>query len=111
MKISIWQQFSSNHSAYYTVVGEFTTPSQAEAAGSQIRQFFNDINAWFEKPENAQSKYERQDEGLPTLSDPERKITEQYAIQWYENGVDWVFPGVEGVFVVDRLLFIEPPDT
>ncbi len=29
MKISIWRQFSSNHSADFTLVGEFATAEQA----------------------------------------------------------------------------------
>jgi hypothetical protein len=32
MKITLWQQFSSNHSASFTVVGMFDTPDSAEQA-------------------------------------------------------------------------------
>ena len=32
MKISIWQQFSSNHSANFELVGQFPTVEEAEKA-------------------------------------------------------------------------------
>lgn len=37
MKISIWQQFSSNHSANFTIIGQFKNPESARLTGSKIQ--------------------------------------------------------------------------
>lgn len=46
MRISIWQQFSSNHSSGFTVVGEFATRSEAENAANKIREILYRLKDW-----------------------------------------------------------------
>ena len=43
MKLSIWQQFSSNHSNTFTVVGEFPTKTEALSAANKLRQLLEAI--------------------------------------------------------------------
>gem|GEM_PF-5625452 len=74
------KQFSSNNSSYFTVVGEFESPPQAQAAAEQVRQFFKSINDWFDQPENVAQHTTKFDEGYADVSDPEKQISEQYAI-------------------------------
>ncbi len=46
MRISIWQQFASNHSNSFTVVGEFETVEAAQNAAEQLRQSLKPIIEW-----------------------------------------------------------------
>ena len=41
MKLSVWQQFSSNHSASFTVVGEFESAQKAQQAAAEIRRLID----------------------------------------------------------------------
>lgn len=43
MKCSIWQQFSSNHSTYFLVVGEFEHVATAEAAANALQALLNRV--------------------------------------------------------------------
>jgi hypothetical protein len=47
MKLSIWQQFSSNHSADFTIVGTFDSASSAEDASELIRDALRRIIDWY----------------------------------------------------------------
>lgn len=50
MRVSIWQQWSSNHSALYTIVGEFASAEAAEAAATTLRGVADAIRRWFKEP-------------------------------------------------------------
>jgi hypothetical protein len=54
MRISIWNQFASNHSGSFMVVGSFKTAQSAAEAEKNLRQIVADIYQWFDRPENAQ---------------------------------------------------------
>lgn len=43
MKISIWQQFSSNHSSSYTIVGQFSSPDEATKVEQQLSDW---VESW-----------------------------------------------------------------
>jgi hypothetical protein len=45
MRLSIWQQFSSNHSSNFTAVGRFDTPEKAAAARQTFEQMLRAIYA------------------------------------------------------------------
>ena len=49
MKLSIWQQFSSNHSADFTIVGSFDTKESAEQAAKIVRETMQRIIAWYDE--------------------------------------------------------------
>jgi hypothetical protein len=52
MKMSIWQQYSSNHSGSVTIVGTFESPDAARAAAATLDGILTDLIAWHERPEN-----------------------------------------------------------
>jgi hypothetical protein len=54
MRLSIWNQFSSNHSGSMTIVGTFGTVESTTAAEKILRQIILEVNEWFARPENAQ---------------------------------------------------------
>lgn len=43
MKLSIWQQFASNHSNGFTVLGTFANEAQAASAVEKLRHILRDI--------------------------------------------------------------------
>lgn len=72
MKLFLWQQFSSNHSSHFTVVGMFITPEQAEQAATTIRHILGTIAAW----SSEHSLYYAEDAIPPT----EQAFIEQYQL-------------------------------
>jgi hypothetical protein len=52
MRVSIWNQFSSNHSGSMTIVGNFETIEKAMEAEGTLRQIIEEVNDWFDRPEN-----------------------------------------------------------
>lgn len=79
MKLTMWQQFSSNHSSSFTIVGTFESPERAQSAAAQLNTLFQEIFRWYdEHPEQkALDMYDP-----PTA--PERAVIEQFNIQ-----TDW----------------------
>jgi hypothetical protein len=74
MKLSIWQQFSSNHSNSFTLVGVFPSAAKAEKAFKRIDTLLKAIDTWREKHPD--------DYTYELMSEPEEKIAEQYDIDW-----------------------------
>jgi hypothetical protein len=111
MKVTVWKQFSSNHSSHFTVVGEFPTPEAAQEVAQRLRAFFDEINAWFEKPENAEAKVKRDEGQYWSMSEPEQALSQQYGVTWPQYTLDWIWPNMQTVFVVDNLLFAQPPQS
>lgn len=114
MRISVWQQFSSNHSAMYTVVGLFDSDVAARIAGEKIRQSVVEIAAWYE-----QNKEQSRMLGGNT-SPLEEQLAREYHFDWKEP-VDWLyrFPRYflapfqrepdEHVIISDRLVIVDAP--
>jgi hypothetical protein len=46
MRVSIWQQFSSNHSGHFWVVGTFKTVEDAQKAYDELRAMLTEIDRW-----------------------------------------------------------------
>ncbi|MFN8373821.1 MAG: hypothetical protein U0694_13215 [Anaerolineae bacterium] len=46
MRLSLWQQFSSNHSSSFTVVGEFATPEKLASDYGRTARFLLQIHEW-----------------------------------------------------------------
>lgn len=111
MKLTLWQQFSSNHSSHFTIIGVFPSPDAAQQTANRLLQLLQQIDDWFEQPENAAAKTRRQHyyETAP-VSDPEKQISEQYAIPWYSYSLDWIY-NRRGIVVSDRFVFIYPGET
>jgi hypothetical protein len=75
MKVSLWQQFSSNHSSEFTVVGRFGSEQEAEDAAEKFRQWMTTI-LW-------------QGGNRGILTEIEAKISEEFKLDWYKDGIEW----------------------
>ena len=71
MKLSIWQQFSSNHSSYFAIIGRFDNVDIAKTKTTILRDW---IYRMLWEQDNKTAKDE---------------IYEKYRIKWYENGMSW----------------------
>lgn len=86
MKIQFWQQFSSNHSSSYTVIGRFPDVEQAQAAVDSFRELFRGIEDWRNRPENHDLWF---DEHFPPLTPVEIEFQRKYQVDWGEFGIDF----------------------
>jgi hypothetical protein len=91
MRLSIWQQFSSNHSASFTVLGVFDTPALAKQAETELQHMITTIENWhLGKPDRyplaarGKKTQQRQD-----LTPPEYHFAEHYQIEWPQP-VEWI---------------------
>lgn len=76
MKVTLWQQFSSNHSNGFTLVGVFPSAAQANKAYQRIDKLLKAIDKWRDvHPDDY--RYE-------TLTPPEKRIAATYDIDWEE---------------------------
>src|SRR5215468_2482654 len=89
MRITIWQQYSSNHSSDFTVVGTFQTHEAAENAAQQFRSMLATIVNWYKLPENrAVAREVLNNYEFPPVP-PELQIAEQFGIEW-PTAVVWL---------------------
>jgi hypothetical protein len=111
MRISVWQQFSSNHSGSYTVVGVFDTPEAARNAHTILQNMMHEIDTY--------SRQNKHDSWTPNAI--EVQYEQMYSIQWHEP-IDWLTPFSSAVFRVpfqrridehvlffDRVVFVDSP--
>jgi hypothetical protein len=85
MRLSIWQQFSSNHSSSFTVVGEFPTAEKAQQIAAELRDFLLQVHEWRSGVGREKDKFEE------FLSPPEQIISNQYNIEWgNKEPIDWL---------------------
>lgn len=91
MKLSIWQQFSSNHSTSFTVVGRFETQAEADSAAGKFREILRAIHAWRSAPGNLEEWYRQQNEdpGASVFSPLEQAFAAQYEVKWGWAPIDW----------------------
>lgn len=84
MRISLWQQFSSNHSGSYHVIGTFKTIEDAQAAYEEIRKILQEIDNWHRENPTGIEKDWNYGGPLP----PEVAIAARLGIEWPET-IDW----------------------
>lgn len=48
MKLSLWQQFSSNHSASFRLVGQFESEVAAQQATRKLESMLNELDIWWQ---------------------------------------------------------------
>ena len=98
MRVLIWQQFSSNHSACYTVVGEFQSVEAAHSAAETILRIVKQAGDWTitdgdygEEPTPIEQEYGR-----------------QYGFDWKQR-IDWstFFRRDETIQQLDRLVIVD----
>ena len=110
MKLSIWQQFSNNHSADYTVVGEFESVWLAEQAEKKLRKILGRIEDWWNKltPEAWWEWVEITD--TAQLTPIEQKLQKElrvdwpYSLNWYHAHRDF-----DPVYSDQTLVIVTPP--
>jgi hypothetical protein len=86
MRISIWRQFSSNHSSSFTVVGHFDTVEKAEQAETKLKALLEQIREFRSYDPNGEV------DRFPTW--PEEEASQQYGIEWDES-FDWVVKNID----------------
>ncbi|MBZ0318507.1 MAG: hypothetical protein K8L91_18990 [Anaerolineae bacterium] len=104
MRISIWQQFASNHSNSFTVVGEFESVEDAQNAADKLRASLQPILDWYD----TNPEIEFNADPIP----PELAIGKSYGVEW-ELRHDWL-PGRtvgEVVSVLDNRIIIISEET
>ena len=86
VKVSIWQQFSSNHSGSFAVVGRFASEDAAKAAAEKLAELVRRIDQWHENTAN-ETAYQNDPSPLTPV---EESIRKEYAIEeWDYQGIDW----------------------
>jgi hypothetical protein len=107
MRLSLWQQFSSNHSASFSLVGQFRTAQEAENAASVIRGILEKIADWYKTHPEIEEAVRKGD--LVNLTPMEAELAKQYGLEKaWEFTVDWVNPKHphQGLQSFDNLLFM-----
>jgi len=112
MKLSIWQQFSSNNSSSYVIVGAFETPQKAHEAAEKFKALLQRIWEWYKAHPEAR---EVVDSGDRELTDVEREVMHDHNIE-FEEALDWVareesldfLPDAVAVF--ENLVFVATVD-
>jgi hypothetical protein len=94
MKISLWQQFSSNHSSSCFIVGQFESEEKAQQVEQEMRILLQSIIDWWQQfPESAWDTIANDllARGLPTP--PEQAYKEKYALKDWSTTIfiDWLW--------------------
>jgi hypothetical protein len=87
MKISIWRQFSSNHSGGFTVIGKFQSKEEADKLADEIRTLIKTIK----EDTSSISPVIGEDDTYLTSNPPTEKeiaIANYYGIEWKIH-IDW----------------------
>src|SRR6266496_6047526 len=103
MRVSIWQQFSSNHSSEFTVVGQFPSAESAEEIARLFWPWLEAMGQWIAKSDAARTEasklettHEKKEAHYQELfPDAENKLDElkhdfvqHFGIEL--KGIDWV---------------------
>ncbi len=81
MECFIWQQFSSNHSGSFTVVGKFTTDEEAAQAAEVLDQTLRQAAQWlFAQIDQMEETDGRALSKWATISPAEKELKEHYGI-------------------------------
>jgi hypothetical protein len=82
MRLSIWQQYSSNHSGAYFVVGIFATNEDALHAENELKDMLRSIDVWHRANPHAAEHSDG------SLFPPEREAAEKYHAEWPQS-IEW----------------------
>lgn len=98
MHISIWQQFSSNHSADFTVVGTFESPEKAAEVAAPLRQMMREIAIFWRDMSEARRYEWEQGADSGNLTPIEEKWRDYFGVDWPKTDggqyqrIDWLSP-------------------
>jgi len=129
VRIAIWQQWASNHSAAFTIMGKFQTAGEAQRVGSLLQDMLRQIAAW--KQQDRETKWQAYlathqiqqptpnnreafdkeyygSELIPETTEIERRLAEQHNITWINTVQYAEDPAIapHAVFVVDRVVIV-----
>src|SRR5688572_1206998 len=82
MRLSLWQQFSSNHSADFTVVGTFENAEAAAQAGEELRSILNRLDQWWKALDRDEFGRWRDHSETPVITPIEKQISTEYEVKW-----------------------------
>lgn len=103
MKIRIWQQFSSNNSSSFVIVGHFETQKQAQDTATTLRDILRRMWNWYAAhPEERETAMYV--DTPPTGA--EQIVTDEYQIE-FEEATDWVAVEKSPDFVNDAVTSFE----
>ena len=96
MRISIWQQFSSNHSADFRIVSVFKTPEDAQKAAEELKRVLKKLADWHSDPTNQPLLSEigdsfARDQDNRLHIPPEIELDDQYGIGFSYEPLDWLW--------------------
>jgi hypothetical protein len=112
MKLSVWSQFSSNHSASFTVVGHFESQIRAQAVADEFETILERMSLWWDRL--GRDERRAWDEKVETsfLTPPETELSRLYKIDW-PFSLDWYRwawdRDISPISVFTNLVFIENP--
>lgn len=78
MKISVWQQFSSNHSAGFTIIGIFPSTKAASNARIEITFLLDSIAEWHRTNPREADRVT----ATPDISPVEREFATRFHLDW-----------------------------
>jgi hypothetical protein len=113
MRLTLWQQFSSNHSADFTVVGTFESRDAAQKAGDELQDILHRIEVGRDgfDVEPSRELGHRVIEST-NLTKIEKQLSKDYEVDWpftlaaYFN--KW-YPWENAVQVFDKMIFVNTP--
>ncbi len=112
LRLSIWRQFSSNHSADFSIIGTFDTPEAAQRAIDTLRALLDSISDWYEDPAHGDNPWLTWDWSTgqpPPPSQAEREIGERYGIDW-PYAIDWFDRYDLQTFLQDNVIMLSNAD-
>jgi hypothetical protein len=98
MKVSLWQQFSSNHSASFMIVGTFESAEWANTVAEELRVMLQEISDWWAQYQTWEEEEQviKQIALQGGLTPPEKKYQAQYGIEKWGKGSNGVLEWVQG---------------
>jgi len=88
MKLTLWQQFSSNHSNSFMLVAQFETETDAQRAEIKIGEIMTRIGQWYEEAGLTGAWLNSIEPG--DLSPIEEEIYREYRLPKLAPRIDWI---------------------
>ncbi len=111
IRLSIWRQFSSNHSSNFAIIGTFASGEAAQQAIATLEQLLDSISRFYADPANEAEwghLWETWDwsAGTPPAATPvEREIGKRYGVEW-PHAIDWFDQYELRTFLQDNIVLL-----
>ena len=115
MRLSIWQQWSSNHSSSLTLIGEFAERQHVEAAVRELAELLDEIREWHSEHYDEIDRAGAET-GIIPLTEPEAEFAQRKGIDFGSKSLlYWGFAlplpfrmDVQEIMGLDRLVIMMP---